>query len=242
MPRSPTTTGLVHSAAGLGAAVGCDLAPASASVDPCTLNPGASGCSRLKDSGVDRLSASAKTGRKILQARDRILEILQADNACTQWFRTKDDDPAATFRTLSFDVDHKGDEFVVEVIESGALTTFRNPYVARVIQGNGANSTVTLNVNGAFFVALGTMVNQSKEGGPMMHRGARLLQVGPYPGNTLQAQVLTLLHEFGHLLDLLPVDEGDRNGQSVHNSMEVLRYCRPEVEGKVRSSPLFASH
>jgi hypothetical protein len=228
MPLLQTTQ--FHSTAGLDAAVACDFAPVA--VDPCTLGPGANGCKPLRDSALDHVSADAKTGRKILQARDRVLEILQSDNACTEWFRTKDDDPAATFRTLTFEVDHKGDPFVVETKEAGDLTTFRNPYVAQVIQGSGAYSTVKLNVNGAFFSAMGTMVNQSNEGGPFRTRGARLLQVGPYPGNTPQAQVLTLLHEFGHLVDLLPVDQGDRDGQSVRNSMEVLRYCRAEVEGK----------
>ena len=230
IPRPQTITGPFHSTSGLDTDVACDLP--TASVDPCTLNPGASGCKPLRDRAYDQLSASGKKGLKILQARDRVLEILQSNNACTQWYRTKDDDPAATFRTLSFAVDYKGEEFVVEVIESGTLTTFRNPYVASVIQGSGSYSTVTLNANGAFFFAMGTLVNQSKDGGPFVHRGVRVMQVGPYFGNTLQAQVLTLLHEFGHLLDLLPVDQGDRDGQSVRNSMEVLRYCRPEVEGK----------
>jgi hypothetical protein len=67
-----------------------------------------------------------------------------------------------------------------------------------------------------------------------------VLYVGPYTGNTLHAQVATLLHEFGHLLDLLPVDEGDQDGKSVHNTYEVLRYCRAEVESKVKRGTLAA--
>ncbi|HYL83324.1 MAG TPA: hypothetical protein VE263_03745 [Candidatus Angelobacter sp.] len=205
---------------------------------------GANGCKPFavaRDLPLQNLESRGKTARRILQARDRVLEILQSGNACTQWYRTKDDDPAATFRTLEFEVDRKGDEFVFESNEFGSLTTFRNPYVARVIQGNGAYAMITLNANGAFFSTMGTLVHQAKDGGPVTHVGARMLQVGPYPGNTLQAQVLTLLHEFGHLLDLLPVDEGDRNGQSVQNSMEVLRYCRPEIETKVRGNTLLTS-
>jgi hypothetical protein len=42
------------------------------------------------------------------------------------------------------------------------------------------------------------------------------------------------------LLDLLPVDEGDQDGKSVHNTYEVLRYCRAEVESKVKRGTLAA--
>src|SRR6266576_866729 len=50
----------------------------------------------------------------------------------------------------------------------------------------------------------------------------------------MHAQILALLHEFGHLVDLLPTDEGDQDGKSVQNTSEVLRFCRAEVEYKAR--------
>jgi hypothetical protein len=69
-----------------------------------------------------------------------------------------------------------------------------------------------------------------------------MVKVGPYIGDTLQAQVVTMLHEFGHALDMLPVDTDDRNGKSVQNTEEVLRHCRAEVEGKAKPRLLAASH
>jgi len=54
----------------------------------------------------------------------------------------------------------------------------------------------------------------------------------------MHAQILVLLHEFGHVLDLLPADENNVDGKSVQNTNEVLRYCRAESnpkEGGARS-------
>ncbi len=52
--------------------------------------------------------------------------------------------------------------------------------------------------------------------------------------------ILALLHEFGHLVDLLPTDEGDQDGKSVQNTGEVLRFCRAEIESKVKRTTLSA--
>jgi hypothetical protein len=177
-----------------------------------------------------------RPGREILQARDKVLEILQTDNACSQWYRSKHADPAATFRTLSFDLDRKGTDYVVETWGPDSLITFRSPYVASVTQGSGSYSMITINRSGAFFVAMAKVADQPREGGPLSFRGVRYLKVGPYAGNTRQAQVVTLLHEFGHLLDLLPTDKDDYEGRSVQNTMEVLRFCRAQVESKERRS------
>jgi hypothetical protein len=189
----------------------------------------------------EQLDTIGKPGREILQARDKVLEILQTDNSCSQWYRSRDADPAATFRTLSFDLDRKGMDYVVETGESGGMNVFRNPYVASVTQGGGSYSMVTINRHGAFFVAMANVADRPREGGPMAFRGARYLKVGPYAGNTLQAQVVTLLHEFGHLLELLPADKGDYEGKSVQNTTEVLRFCRAQVDAKDRRSSFSAS-
>ena len=49
------------------------------------------------------------------------------------------------------------------------------------------------------------------------------------------------LSRFGHLVDLLPTDEGDQDGKSVQNTSEVLRFCRAEVEYKARRGALSAA-
>lgn len=189
----------------------------------------------------EQLDTIGKPGKEILQAREKVLEILQTENSCSQWYRSKDADPKATFRTLSFELDPKGMDYVVETWEPGGLNVFQSPYVARVTQGSGSYSMVTINRHGAFFVAMANVADRPREGGPVSFRGVRYLKVGPYAGNTLQAQVVTLLHEFGHLLELLPADKDDYEGKSVQNTTEVLRFCRAQVESKDRRSLFSAS-
>ena len=222
----------------------CDTPPVKmASVNPC--NPGGlaqGGCYPPRDLAQENLEALGKTGRRILPGRERVLEILQSENACSAWFREKDSNPAATFRTLSFAIDGQGDEFVRESQGAGGMKIIRNPYVARVFQADRSYATVTINANGAFFASMAGVVGVKAEGGPRTVRGGRMLRVGPYTGNSLHAQVLVLLHEFGHLVDLLPADGGDQEAKSVQNTTEVLRFCRVEIESKAGRSALSAMH
>src|SRR6266704_1383865 len=143
-------------------------------VVPCSSSTQAGiSCSASIDAVRDDLNAMGKHGQTILRARDRVLQILQSENACTAWYRTKEPDPAAVFRTLTFALD-------------------RNPYVARVMQAEGPNSTVTINVNGAFYFPMATVVEERFEGGPGSFGGALPIRVGPYAGGTFRAQVVTL--------------------------------------------------
>jgi len=69
----------------------------------------------------------------------------------------------------------------------------------------------------------------------------RVTDVGPYAGDTMHAQVLVLLHEFGHVLDILPTDENNVDGKSVQNTNEVLTLLRTEVESKNKRPTLSAA-
>ena len=197
-------------------------------------------CAASRDFVRDDLNTMGKQGHLILRARDRVLEILQSDNACTAWYRTKDPDPAATFRTLPFSVERNGDEFVQSFVARSQMQIFRSPYVARVQQGEGAGTTVTINRNGAFFQALAGVVLTGREAGPWRLQGVRQLRVGPYDGATFRAQVVTLLHELGHVIDLLPQDSDDET-KSPQNTLEVLSHCRGEVESKEAPHATLAS-
>ena len=218
----------------------CDSPPAAAPVvKPC--DPASrigTGCDAPKDLVQAELNAMGKAGQKISRAREKVLEILQTENACTAWFQQKDANPAATFRTLSFVLDRHGEEFILESRDLGPLNIFRHPYVAKVTQGDGAYGTITLNPKGAFFSSMGRVLEVRKEGGPSSLRGTRLMRVGPHAGDTLPAQVIALLHEFGHVLDLLPVDQDNVDGKSVQNTHEVLRFCSAEVESRLQRNAL----
>jgi len=221
----------------------CDTSPTTLMpVNPCSPSSlGRSGCNAPRDLVQGNLGGMGKASHTILRAREKVLEILETENGCTEWFRKKDSNPAATFRTLSFALDDKGENYVRESRDLGPLEIFRSPYVARVYQGDGSFATITLNAKGAFFSGLSRVIEFRKEGGPGNYQGFRMLYVGPYAGNTLHAQAAALLHEFGHLLDLLPVDEGDQDGKSVRNTNEVLRFCRAEIESKVKRGTLAAT-
>jgi hypothetical protein len=181
-----------------------------------------------------------KEGQKILRARDKVLEILETENACADWFREKDANPGATFRTLSFTLDGKGQEYVLES-RDGWLDMLQSPYVASVFQDSGAYAEITINRNGAFFFPMAAVVRDRKEGGRLRFDSTHALKVGPYWGDTLAAQVVALLHEFGHVVDLLPSDGGDQEVKSAQNTKEVLRHCRADVESNVRRATLSAN-
>ncbi len=230
--------------AGTASAVACEGPPQPVmAVKPCKITGAAGyGCEPSSDPVQAQLAAMGKAGQKILRAREKILEILETESACKNWFQEKDSNPAATFRTLSYILDSRGDEFVLESKDIGRMNIFRNPYVAKVMQGDGPYAAVTLNAKGAFFSTMATVVEVHKEGGPTYFRGTRLLRVGPYAGDTLPAQVITLLHEFGHVLDLLPTDLDDLDGKSGRNTNEVLRACSAEVEAVAHRSLRVSSH
>jgi hypothetical protein len=213
-----------------------------APVAPCNLaTQAAHPCSASSDIVRDDLNTMGKRGQSILRARDKVLQILEAQNACSDWYRTKDPNAAATFRTLTFALDRDGDVYVRTIPESGGIQLIRNPYVAKVLQGEGPNATVTINTNGAFFFSMANVVDDRFEGGPMSFRGSRPIQIGPYAGGSFRAQVLALLHEFGHVVDLLPVDHDDYEGKSRQNTADVLHACRAQVESKEAPRTFLAS-
>jgi len=224
------------------ASVPCDTPALSAPlVNPCnSARSSQIGCESPKDLVQKDLVAMGKTGQKILRARDRVLEILQTENGCSAWLRKKDADPGATFRTLNYAVDRHGEVFVHVWKDSPSQYTYRDPYVATVGQDTGAFATITLNANGAFFQAQTGALVMEKELGIGRVSGTRIVGIGPYPGSSLSAQVLALLHEFGHVINLLPVDFDNEDGKSVQNTAEVLRYCRSEIDSKSRRGAMQA--
>jgi hypothetical protein len=218
----------------------CDTPAVSVpSVNPCNpASPTQIGCSVSKDSVKENLATMGKPGQKILRARDRVLEILQTENACSAWFREKDANAAATFQTLGYAVDRHGEDLIHMSKDTDSQYIFRDPYVARVGQDTGAFATITLNAGGAFFHAQATTLAVSREGGLSRIGSPRLMNIGPYPGDTAAGQTLALLHEFGHVVNLLPVDFDNEDGKSVRNTAEVLRFCRAELESKVKGGSL----
>ncbi len=213
------------------------LAPRSSSDQPCSRNsanvpgmPPTFPCDLLNEAIPANLIALGKEGAKIARARLAVLNILRSHNACSEWFETKDVHPGETFDSLGFILDPLGPRDILESPEVQAVVTFRQPYVARATQDGGLGTAIIINQNGAFFRTQGQVQKVALEGGPAELRGTRLLTVGSFTGDRLPAQMVTLLHELGHIIDLLPEDADNLDGKSVRNTDEVLRHCRSEIE------------
>jgi hypothetical protein len=209
--------------------------PCPGSVVDAPRAPGSSRNAACNDSGdpvLAELSALGKAGVKLARAREEVLEILRSENACSEWFRSKDAKPANTFQSLNFLLDQHGPTNVFESKVDASIVMVRQPYVAMATQDGGAYTAITVNAHGAFYQPQGNALKVLPEGGPRRADGIRVLTVGGYRGDTLPAQLVTLLHEFGHIIDLLPEDADNLDGKSVRNTDEVLRHCRGEVEAR----------
>jgi hypothetical protein len=189
-------------------------------------------CNEPEDTVPGDLSSLGKPGQKIARARQEVLDILRSQNVCAEWFRSKVDRPAAIFQSLTFLLDLHGPQDIFKSEREQSFFVVRQPCVARATQGGGAHATITINANGAFYRSQGQVLELDPEGGPLKMEGIRLLTVGIYPGDTLPAQMVTLLHELGHIINLLPEDADDLDGKSLRNTSEVLRHCRAEIEAR----------
>lgn len=194
------------------------------------------GCSASPDFATPALAALGRQGLEIQQARDTVLTILGSDNVCTEWFQTKEPDPAHVFASLVFSIDRQGQADVFEVERENLMALFLEPYVASATQDGGPRTTITINAAGAFYRTQGNVQKRVSQAGPGQWHGTHFLTVGGYLGDTLPARIVTLLHELGHVIDLLPWDGDNLDGNSVRNTDEVLRHCRPEIETIVRSA------
>jgi hypothetical protein len=189
-----------------------------------------------KDPVEQELLAAGATGAAIAEARDAVLDILENNNACSAWYRAKEQDAAEFFRSLEYKVDAQGPVYVQKTVLPHDYWIILQPYVAWSRQNVGPGSTVTLNAHGAFFVNAAMVLEAHAGGGPTRFEPARLLEVGGYTGGTLRARELTLLHELGHVIDLLPLDAGVPRGPeiSMHNTEQVVAHCKAEVDAESR--------
>lgn len=182
------------------------------------------------------LAAMGKPGSAVALARDRVNEILSSDNSCSAWFKKSDPHAAATFASLRFMIDANGPQYIVGWRTEQGEVLFKHPYSASTFEDSGPNSVVTLNANGPFFVRNGIVMWQDNPGNFRYAIGMRILQVGLYAGNTLEAQVTTLLHEFGHVTGRIPEDTDELSGQSGRNTEQVVHFCRAQIKAAARHS------
>ena len=179
----------------------------------------------------DELEAMGASGFYIVRAREEVLEILREGNSCSLWYAEAEPELVGRFRSLHFQLDEQGETLSRGEYNSGDVS-YREPYVARAQENVGNGSIITLNAHGAFFQTHAPAKLRLQPGGPLTAVGPRLLHVADYTGGSLNAQVTTLLHEFGHVVGVLPVDSGEANSAllSTQNTATLLRHCRKQIE------------
>jgi hypothetical protein len=180
----------------------------------------------------EELKDIGEQGTTIARVRLAVLDILESENACSAWFRRADPQVPDTFRSLKFEVDENGPDYVIKELNDRGNWMAHGPYIARTRQNTGPGTTITLNANGAFFRAKDEIYKINWTGAEARETGAwRRLEVGPYDGGTLQAQVITVLHELGHVVDAIPWDDSSQIGydRSQANTELIVHYCKAEA-------------
>jgi len=202
----------------------------------------------VADPSLEQLNSMGARGQLIRQARAQVLLILSEDNACSAWYRGAEPDATEKFRSLRFAVDSGGASEILKLTNWNDDPSYYQPYVARTGQNVGWGSTIALNANGAFFknAAAVRVVNKLSDPG-YIHNSARPLVVGSFDGATPQARMLTMLHEYGHILDLIPIDVGVPSAPfvSTRNTETVLQHCKAQIQAEAKhsrmtSAPAFA--
>jgi hypothetical protein len=192
------------------------------------------------DPTTEELLGMGPNGEAIQQARTEVLAILSQSNSCSVWFVAAEPDIVEKFRSLRFAVDENGASDIKRVEGAGEESGYYQPYVASTGQNIGWGSTITINAHGAFFKrdAPVRVVSGLRDVG--YYTSFRSLVVSDYAGASLQARVLTMLHELGHIVNLLPLDAGVPSGPqlSVRNTEEVIRHCGAQVRAHKKPSKL----
>jgi hypothetical protein len=183
----------------------------------------------------EELKSLGERGQLIQQTRAGVFSILATDNACSAWFRSVEPEAAEKFLSLEYAVDFGGPSEIRRLESASGDSKYHPPYVARTRQGVGWGSTITLNLNGAFFknTAIVRLMSGTEGIGPV--QTFRQLVIGPYSGASPQARMLTLLHEYGHVQDMLPVDAG-LPLLSMQNSETVMMHCMRQIQAEVKRS------
>ena len=188
--------------------------------------------SRFAEDPVEtELAAMGSDGMLIAGARQQVLEILREGNSCSGWFAQEEPNPAVKFASLHFQSDAAGSSFSLGDFDAIGFSIMQ-PYVARAQENVGPGSMITLNAHGAFFQQRAGTMFRLPGSTPHSRPTISMLHVGDYRGGSLKAQVATLLHEYAHIVGLIPVDTGRPDGAqlSTQNTETVLRHCRKQID------------
>ena len=191
-----------------------------------------------EDAVAEELKAMGERGMIILRAREEVAGILQGQNRCAAWFEQAESDAVRKFRSLRYAIDESGPQYILKIQSADGVWRYQQPYIASSMERASSGSTITLNSRGAFFQLTSGVRIVPINGGPGGLSTSQLLHIDVYLGGTLRAQVVALLHEYSHVVGLLPADGGFGGLElSTQNTQIVLGHCRAQVEavGKQKS-------
>jgi len=180
----------------------------------------------------EELKDIGQQGTTIARVRRAVLEILESENACSAWFRRADPQVPDTFRSLIFLVDDNAPNHVIKERNERGYWVEHGPNVARTQQNTGPGTEITLNAYGAFFRRKAEIYKVYWNGTEAVETGTwKYLSVGPYEGGSLQAQVITVLHELAHVIGAIPWDDSSQVGYqlSQENTDRIVHYCNAEA-------------
>ena len=107
------------------------------------------------------------------------------------------------------------------------------PYVWDAQVQPGAGGFVQLNRNGGFYQQ--TVRNVLAGGGYGSNLPTGTIRAGDFIGGSLEYQITNVLHELGHLLDLLPSDKSGGPGASNANTNLILSKCKDAIAQAAKS-------
>ena len=170
-------------------------------------------------------------GALIGQARADVLEILSSQGDCAIWFQEVEVEPniAKVFRSVHYEL-RDGTAQVILRPDASGTAWFKHPWGATTTEDGGKDSSIAINTHGPFFVHETRLMKVNTTSGFNWPAGWHPVMVGPYVGDTAEARMTILLHELGHIVGRLPIDDGSWDGRSARNTVEVLQHCKAEIQ------------
>lgn len=189
-----------------------------------------------------KLTLSDRREAELQRARRQTLAILQADNACSAWFREADADAAHVFESARYEIVKNNPRYIFRMSIAYGNPLYKHPWAAKAYESSGRNSIIQLNANGPFFNTFSPVLVLDSGGMPTRVDGTHRLTIASFSGDSPKAQVTTLLHELGHIIGRIPEDDDSWDGRSVQNTKEVLRNCKKEIQEYAQETILEEPH
>ena len=196
-----------------------------------------SGCNEDDARVSSELIRLGTNGAVIGHVRELTLQILESGNGCSAWFEEADPSAADVFRSLHYELNAAGPEFILTSADNFGNLLLKHPWGARSLEDSGRNSFIEINGNGPFFVRKSRVMPLNAFGVIVAPDDLQPVTIGPYVGATAEARVTIMLHELGHIVGRLPKDDNSWNGSSSRNTAEVLRHCKKEIHDIARQDP-----